>query len=645
MFFKLAFQNVRRSLRDYTIYFLTLTFGVCIFYIFNSLDAQSKLLNIPTSQQRLIEVLVMVMDVLSVFVAVVLAFLILYANRFLMRRRKKELAIYLLLGMPKGKISGILLLETLVIGLFSLAVGLCLGVFLSQGLTVWVAQFFETKVEQFQFVFSAASLLKSILYFGIIFLLVMCFNTLSVSRCKLIDLMQAQHRNEVLKLRSLKLSVALFLLSLVSLGLAYRCILHNGMMALDREFWAAILLGSVGTVLFFLSLSGFLLRVVQSNKGLYYRNLNMFVLRQINSKINTAYLSMSVVCIMLLLTIGTFSTGFGFNQAIGDQVDNYAPYDLMWIVYPGEKEEDVDDYLQAVPIDTRYVSTMATCRFYSGSLQADLGDTRELYVVSQSDYNQVAAMEGEAPISLGAGEYLPITPVQGDTPLDQGIRWRGEPFQARTDLPPNASFSTLIAQMGGGRVVVLPDEEVQGLDLLNSGLYIYYQGDQRQAEAYFDGWLQQLRDYGIEGGYSMMTRMALYEGLMGQKLMVVFIGTYLGVVFLIASAAVLALQQLSEASDNQSRYALLRKLGVDEKMIGRAIDTQVGIYFLVPLGLAIVHSAVGLTVVNNLLTSFGESNFLASILGTAAILLVVYGGYFLATCLGCRNISRTWSSQ
>ncbi len=645
MFFKLAFQNVRRSLRDYTIYFLTLTFGVCIFYIFNSLDAQSKLLNIPTSQQRLIEVLVMVMDVLSVFVAVVLAFLILYANRFLMRRRKKELAIYLLLGMPKGKISGILLLETLVIGLFSLVVGLCLGVFLSQGLTVWVAQFFETKVEQFQFVFSAASLLKSILYFGIIFLLVMCFNTLSVSRCKLIDLMQAQHRNEVLKLRSLKLSVALFLLSLVSLGLAYRCILHNGMMALDREFWAAILLGSVGTVLFFLSLSGFLLRVVQSNKGLYYRNLNMFVLRQINSKINTAYLSMSVVCIMLLLTIGTFSTGFGFNQAIGDQVDNYAPYDLMWIVYPGEKEEDVDDYLQAVPIDTRYVSTMATCRFYSGSLQADLGDTRELYVVSQSDYNQVAAMEGEAPISLGAGEYLPITPVQGDTPLDQGIRWRGEPFQARIDLTPNASFSTLIAQMGGGRVVVLPDEEVQGLDLLNSGLYIYYQGDQRQAEAYFDGWLQQLRDYGIEGGYSMMTRMALYEGLMGQKLMVVFIGTYLGVVFLIASAAVLALQQLSEASDNQSRYALLRKLGVDEKMIGRAIDTQVGIYFLVPLGLAIVHSAVGLTVVNNLLTSFGESNFLASILGTAAILLVVYGGYFLATCLGCRNISRTWSSQ
>ena len=182
MFFKLAFQNVRRSLRDYTIYFLTLTFGVCIFYIFNSLDAQSKLLNIPTSQQRLIEVLVMVMDVLSVFVAVVLAFLILYANRFLMRRRKKELAIYLLLGMPKGKISGILLLETLVIGLFSLVVGLCLGVFLSQGLTVWVAQFFETKVEQFQFVFSAASLLKSILYFGIIFLLVMCFNTLSVSR-------------------------------------------------------------------------------------------------------------------------------------------------------------------------------------------------------------------------------------------------------------------------------------------------------------------------------------------------------------------------------------------------------------------------------------------------------------------------------
>ena len=148
MFSKLALKNVTRSLRDYSVYFLTLTFGVCIFYVFNSMDAQ-YVMEALKGGNNIARTIIQLIDVISVFVSVVLAFLILYANSFMVRRRKKELGTYLLLGMGTGAISGLLFLETLLIGLLSLGVGLALGVFLSQFISVFTASLFAIDVPEF----------------------------------------------------------------------------------------------------------------------------------------------------------------------------------------------------------------------------------------------------------------------------------------------------------------------------------------------------------------------------------------------------------------------------------------------------------------------------------------------------------------
>ena len=154
MLCKLAFRNVTRSIRDFTVYFLTLAFGVCLFYVFNSIDAQQAMIALSDSQKFYVAQMTEIMAYVSVFVAVVFGLLVVYANRFLMKRRKRELGMYLLLGMERSGISRILIAETFLIGLFALAAGLTAGVFLSQIVSVFTARLFEADLTSFHFILS-----------------------------------------------------------------------------------------------------------------------------------------------------------------------------------------------------------------------------------------------------------------------------------------------------------------------------------------------------------------------------------------------------------------------------------------------------------------------------------------------------------
>src|ERR1035437_5327708 len=296
MYCKLAFRNVRKSLRDYLLYFLTLTFAVCIFYVFNSIAAQEVMLKISSSEKEILQTLTQVIDYISVFVSLILGFLIVSANHFLIRRRKKELGIYLLLGMKKGRVSRILVIETLLIGAISLAIGLLAGVFLSQWMSIFTAKIFEADMTGYQFVFSMNAFLKTLIYFGIIFAVVIAASTFTVSRNKLIDLFSATSKNEKPAVRHPIITVILFLLSIACIGIAYQQVLKYGITDFDYKLLREIILGTVGTFLFFASLSGFFLKFFQKIKGFYYKDLNFFILRQINSRINSAHISISFVC-------------------------------------------------------------------------------------------------------------------------------------------------------------------------------------------------------------------------------------------------------------------------------------------------------------------------------------------------------------
>ncbi|OJU11650.1 MAG: hypothetical protein BGN88_07075 [Clostridiales bacterium 43-6] len=656
MFYKLALGNVKRSVKDYTIYFLTLTFGICIFYVFNSIESQQAMLVISKAQQDLLKALTIIMGYVSVFISFILGFLIIYANNFLVRRRKKELGIYLTLGMEKGTVSRLLIVETLCIGLIALFTGLLAGVTISQGLSVVTAKMFAVNMKSFRFIFSPDAFYKSILYFGIIFFVVIIFNFIVISRYKLIDLINADKKSEKLKVRRLWLSVLIFIVSLLLIAAAYYLILEHGMTSFGLSFKLSLVFGSVGTFLFFFSLSGFLLRIVKANKKLYLKNLNMFVLRQINSKINTAFISMTFICLMLLIAIGTLASGYGMSSVMTKELNKSTPYDATFYKRIIKNDNtNISDQLKKDGIDIDKLATRYTeVRIYdTGMLYKDLLGESSNYIKNKntklflseekvtamtvSDFNRLAEMQNKQPIALSETEYA-ISNDFWETKTAYRNLMKDKVIQLETgSYTPgyqdvfDFSVRTYLSSFEYGMLIV-PDHAVDKMRLGSVELSLNFK------EGVTDENLRNLVDSKyIKGGrpYSyMQTRTQLYEQGAGLRTIISYLAIYIGIVFLITSAAVLALQQLSESSDNSNRYRLLRKIGSEEALINRSVFMQIAIYFLMPLSLAIIHSIVGLKVVNDAITMFGNMNVLSNTLFSAVFIVLIYGGYFLAAYFG-----------
>ena len=671
MYSKLALRNVKKSFRDYAIYFLTLMFGVCIFYVFNSIDSQQSLMVITESTSRSMEALQMIIGYVSVFVSVILGFLIVYANRFLVRRRKKELGIYQVLGMEKGQISRILTIETLFVAIISLAAGLALGVVISQGFALLTASLFEVKLAAgFNFIFSSSAALKAILYFGIAFFMVIVFNRITVGRQKLIDLLYAERKNEKFRMQHLILSVIVFILSAACLGTAYYLVEKNGLMILDEILMTAIVLGVVGTFLFFFSLSGFFLKVVQQSKKVYYKGLNMFVLRQINSKINTAFVSISMVCLMLFLSICAVSFGMGFSKSLTSELERLHPYDatsnLMVFIPTSEKELIGTKDIIVIPVDVMAELNKVKTPVASYARDISVVHMGEIHFtppdmydslmngnyMSLSDYNKCLELQGKAPVTLKANEMI-------FNCLNEKHREDFSEYIANNKITVSDTDMVLknvddtviynVAAIGNHDCFrVLPDEllkdAIQYVNIIN----VQFIDDTTEyKDLYLQAMLEMYENLEAEHqnhegsvyiSISHATRLGNFESSKSASVTIAYLAVYLGIVFAVISAAVLAITQLSEASDNSHRYGLLRKLGTDGKLIDSALFKQIAIYFGVPLMLALVHSAFGIRFANTMIANIGKTNILRDSLITAGVLVVVYGGYFLATYWGSKRI-------
>ena len=611
MFSKLAFRNVRRSFRDYRVYLLTLTFGVCLFYTFNSLDGQGAMIYLAQSQNPMAQVIQSCIDIFSVFVAVVLACLILYANSFLLRRRKRELGTYLLLGLSQGQVSRLLFLETGLIGLASLVLGLGLGLLASQGLSALTLSMFSLRVDAFGLAFSPRAVVRTAVYFGLIFLLVMVFSGLQVSRAKLLDLMQSGRRNEELRLRPLWVLVVQFAAGVVCLLIAYAILLISGMayaIILPMLCIPMLGLGTLGTLLVFKSLSGFVLRLVQSRPKLYFKNLNVFTLRQWISKVHSTYLAQTVICILLLLAMGITASSIGLNNTIESMTGRQAPFDITVQNQNADSQGTID-----------FPALLAA----HGVEESDLAWQQDTIFY----YNDPAVTGIE-----DASAAIRLSDCQALLSRSGQPAYRGPVPGYLTGVEEQLTTGNL-----GLSCVVVPDEMAQKLEVRRQVWSADYAGNEEETENRVQ---DALAAYQMENGWLRVeTRLNLYQETMGSKILALFLGLYLGLTFLLAAAAVLALQQLSQAADNAGRYAILRRLGAEEKLVSRSAVEQVALAFLLPLGLALVHTVVGMKAANDLIAQAAKVDSVQSALVTALVLLLVYGGYFLATSLACRRMA------
>jgi putative ABC transport system permease protein len=687
MYFKLALGNVKKSIRGYGIYFLTLVFGICIFYAFNSITEQQGVLALNDRQSAMIDFLSTLIGGVSVFIAVVLGFLIVYASRYLIRRRKKEFGIYLTLGMSVGKVSRIVVYETLFVGLISLLIGLVGGLALSQALLYITALLFQVNMEMFTFIFSVPSLIKTILYFAIIFTVAMLFNVVSIARYQLINLINADKKNEAVKLRNLPLSVFFFILSLVLIGVSYGLLIDNGLREFDNQFALSTALVCLGTFLLFYSLAGFLLRAVQGCKKLYLRGLNMFTLRQINSKINTTFFSISLVCLTLFLAITSSCTGFAMCTTFTSNLEKTTLYDASLTSYyrsTNELEEGKSSaWVESAKADghdmqialsrevegwDNLVKSAAQTTFYNSDITLSylldnsdyslnnslyLGNSSDpqIYMTTISDFNAQRSLAGLSPIDLADDEYLfwcDFEDLQGL--YTAFLEQKGELTTFGTTLyPAQTTIETLTVQTSSSATespgtIVVPDNFIDpDLPYAHSILNVMFTGSRGATDtdfqealhgAYFN--IDQDSEKSDWPVASYRTAVQVYEQSTGLSVVITYLAVYIGFVLLIASAAILALQQLSEAADNVVRYGFLEKLGVEQKMTNRALFVQIGIYFVFPLVVGLCHSFVALNVVANVVQILGHVNIVLPLAITLVIFLLIYSIYFLITYFASR---------
>ena len=522
MLFKLSIKNITKSIKDYAIYFFTLVLGVAIFYVFNAIDSQTVMLNVSSSTSEIIRLMTTILGGVSVFVSFILGFLIIYASRFLIKRRNKEFGIYLTLGMSKRKISLILFFETLIIGVISLGVGLALGIVLSQLMSILVANMFEADLTKFQFTFSSSAALKTLLYFSIMYLIVMIFNTIIVNKCKLIDLLHGNKKSEKVKLKNPIICTIVFIIAVIALSYAYYLVTDgfgtSPLMNTISGILIPIALGCVSTFLIFWSLSGLILKIVMHLKKYYYKGLNSFTVRQISSKINTTVFSMTIICLMLFFTICIFSSALSIKNSLSGNLKDLAPVDIQFSklqesLSKEEKEnfskEIIEDYNTTVK-DTlqrldvyKYLKDVVDINIYRVeeiTLKDSFGDQIEQIgkdyptlaynvredLVKLSDYNRLAKLYNQKELTLKDNEYVIIANYKMMADI-RNIALKNNTkltINSKNYYPKYQKCQDGIIELSGSAtntgVIILPDNALEGIHPYKNVLAANYQADTKE---------------------------------------------------------------------------------------------------------------------------------------------------------------------
>ncbi len=686
MLYKLSLKNIKKSIKDYAIYFFTLILGVAIFYVFNALDSQTVMMDVSTSTVELINLMMTMLSGVSVFVSFILGFLIIYASRFLIKRRNKEFGIYLTLGMSKRKISLILFFETLFIGIISLLVGLVLGILLSQVMSLVVANMFEANLTKFAFVFSSSACIKTIIYFSIMYILVMIFNTYSVSKCKLIDLLNGSKKAEKIKLKNPYLCIIIFIISCLVLGKAYHMVTVEFLTLQEvMDILKPIIMGAVSTFFIFWSLSGLILRIAMSFKKFYYKDLNSFTLRQFSSKINTTVFSTTIICLMLFITICLLSACLTMKNSMNANIRKLAPVDADFSIIMN-MERYYDDFRSMGFNDSQIKNSHYTVKemfqlyhfdilsYFKNYIDVNLYTTPDLTmnhtlgsklemvrtrfpfldyddpeaIMKISDYNQVAKFYGIKEYSLNNDEYMIVADFKSMVDIrnialenKETINLFGHNLKPKYNSCQDG-FLEMSSQHINTGIILVPDNIVDEEYLYENHLIGNYKTTNKKEIRKIENKINKLDDNNPKVNEYLLpsgsTKLDIKEATVGLSAMVTFIGLYLGVIFLISSAAILGLKELSESSDNKERFICLRKIGTDEKMINKALFRQIAIFFMLPLILALIHSIFGIMFAVKILEVFGNEQLLPSIIVTAIVIIIIYGGYFLITYFCSKNI-------
>lgn len=659
---KLIVRNVRKNLHDYMIYFLTLMISVSMFYAFNSIRSQPAMNDLDATKQLLSDQLGILITALSVVVAVVLAFLILYANQFLLKRRKKELGLYTLLGMTKGRISRVFTGETFCVGILSLISGLIVGLVLSQILSLISLKLFAVDMKKFQMVLSVSALRKTAVCFALIFLIVMLFNVRTISDTKLIDLLEAGRRNEPQRVKHRLVPILLLVFSVGCIALCVYSIWKHGILPGKKNVWFQVAAVSfvLGISIFFYSISAVLLSIAQRNRRFYLRGLNTFLCRQVGSKIHTDFWILAIVCVLLTVAFSTMSVGISSAFTMNEASKAALPYDLNVLADPKIcGETDIAGYLKKQHVDLdNYADTMARISLYEADMtygEMFKGQHLNLWpidkkipktgvsVISITDYNHALSLQGRKQYHLKKDEFLlncnykgTLEYVKNFLKTHRQMQLDGFSLRAASDRVRSETYLMTSVGNNDRGTLIVPDGIAKDMQKEENVLLVMYKSSTNANEV-----LQKMIPIGLKWkteGYRYTERDMLNGMYYGTGALMVFLCCYIGLIFLLICTALLSLKQMTETTDNMYRYGLLQKLGTDKRTVERTLLKQIAVFFIVPLIPAGIFSVITIGKMIALAENFINMHIAANIGITVILFILIYGGYFFATYSVCKRM-------
>lgn len=664
MLFSLSVKNFKKSIRDYSIYFFTMILGIAVFYIFNAIETQTAMMEVTKTKAAIIDMMNGVMDGVSIFVSFILGYLIVYASRFMLKKRKMEFGVYMTLGMSRVKIAGILWMETIWMGVISLVAGPLAGMGISQFMSLMVSHLFQADVSRFVFVISWKAVVKSILYFLIIYTVVMILNTIAISRTKLIDFMTAGRKKEKNLLKNPVVSVVIFLLAWGILGYAYYNV-TAGAENLESEFQvlAQVLLGIVGTILVFWSFAGFFMWILGKMPKIYYKKINSFVFGELSNKLNSTVISCSVICLLMFMTICILFSAFARKDFKEAEAKKLAPVDISMVKDLGDGKT-IEKVMEEKNIsrkdfqDTLNFTTYELPEVTQGNIVGDAVDrerfgeaylNQQIELLSVSTYNQAAEKYHLPTYELEENQYLIIADMEGAVGIfNMGLKENTElTIKGKTYYPKENTCQDGFLMMNydpqNMGFILVPDS-VNFTDEEQKKNYFIadYAKDtkafrEKMDEEFFERLNGEKRD---EFSVYFTTQSSVYDDSIGSSAMYIFLGLYLGICFLISGSAVLSLKMLSDAADSKEKYRILQKLGCDQKQICRGLRKQNGMVFLLPVILAAVHSVFGIQVCMEMLSIYETKGTAPALVLTMILIGMIYGGYYLVSQFGCEKIVR-----
>lgn len=651
LYVKLALRNLKRSLKEYSIYVFTVTITMTLLYAFFAIAFSGEMQDLVTTYDNVKSIMIMV----SILVTLIIAWLIYYISNFILQKRSREFGMYLLLGMKRTQVSRMFLFEQLALGAVGFFIGCVLGIFVYEILHAILLNIFGFAYA-FQLSFSWSACGAAFLCFLSIYLLEMIREGIALKKQSIHTMLYNASRNEKTAKGS-RLS-GFYFLAAVLLAVAglyvtqqYLRSMVNGQSSDSMLLMLGVFAIIVSVYLFFYGISAVLGIFLNRHRKIKYKGNCMYLYGQIAGRLRSNRTVLATLSLLTLLTLLFLCIALKFNEVKELSNARFVPFDIMASSSEKLNMKSIESYLQEHKIsyqsaDIHYYQKEERDDFYSvvkGKSYYTEDEKHSVYM-KQSDFNKLRSLKGKPSVTLKADEYLIVCATDIKDSLQEygaqhTLHLQGKRLQLR-----GVDDTEYGQTRNSGYYLIVADEHAKPYFrewVANTDPETEVSWYQDTVNQFFDDNKEQVGDSFYSYASYRVKAKWFEENAVG-FVSICFSLFYLSFIFICISATILAVQQLSDAHRQRYSYAMLHKMGVNQRQLHALLAKQIAVYFIIPLVLPIVYLLPIIRMLDELFEmTYASANMFIYLGGSMLFFLAVYGCYYVMAYLGCkRNIDQ-----